>query len=491
MPNAFAYLVLLSFPLFAVVLFRLLPLQRALIWTLISGHLLLPSSMHIKIPMVPLIDRSLVPAISALILCALVAPKRQFVSDLEARFGRQVIFVLLSMVLLTPFLTVLQNTEPMIDGRLYLPGLRLYDAFSMISSILATLIPLWLGLRYLNTQAGHRALLEAFVISSVLYTFPALLEIRISPQLHNWIYGFFPHDFIQHIRDGGFRPVVLLNHGLMVGIYFCIGVLSAAILYREARREGKPSRKWLAAMVWLAGVLVLSKALAALILAVIFGAAVLFFGRRLQVALAVVVAVIVMFYPMLRGAGWIPVDSVYNFALSISEDRAASLKFRLDNEDALLEHANEKPLSGWGSWGRNQLYDPATGRMISTTDGMWIIFIGMFGWMGYIGRFGLLTAPILFYALRHRQLGASLITPGLMMVLSANLIDLLPNAGLVNYVWLMAGAIVGHVLWRNPQEDGALSGSAAGTGGRASWLMTDDPAPPLRQKRSEPRGTAR
>ena len=70
-------------------------------------------------------------------------------------------------------------------------------------------------------------------------------------------------------------------------------------------------------------------------------------------AFAIVVAVIVMFYPMLRGAGWIPVDTVYNMALSISEERAASLKFRLDNEDALLTHANQKPLAGWGSWGRS------------------------------------------------------------------------------------------------------------------------------------------
>ncbi|MDP3194730.1 hypothetical protein [Tabrizicola sp.] len=491
MPNAFAYLVLLSFPLFAVVLFRLLPLQRALIWTMISGHLLLPSSMHIKIPMVPLIDRALVPAVTALVLCALMAPRQQIATNLQARFGRQVIFVLLAMTLLTPFLTVLQNTEPLIQGRSYLPGLSLYDAFSMISTILATLIPLWLGLRYLNTRDGHRALLEAFVISAVLYTFPALIEIRLSPQLHSWIYGFFPHDFVQHIRDGGFRPVVFLNHGLMVGIYFCIGVISAAVLFRETRREGRPSWKWFIAMLWLAGVLVLSKALSALILTVIFGSAVLFLGRRLQVMLAVVVAVVVMFYPMLRGAGWIPVETVYNFALSISEDRAASLRFRLDNEDALLEHANKKPLSGWGSWGRNQLYDPASGEMISTTDGMWIIFIGMFGWIGYIGRFGLLTAPILFFALRHRQLGASLITPGLMIVLAANLIDLLPNAGLVNYVWLMAGAILGHVLWREPQDGDALVGSSAGANFRAAWLMTEETAPPLRQKRSEPRGTAR
>ena len=491
MPNAFAYLVLLSFPLFAVVLFRLLPLHRALIWTILLGHLFLPSGTSFKIPMLPAIDRALVPAVSALILCALMAPRQRPAPDLAARSGRQVIFVLVGLVLLTPFLTVLQNMSPVIDGRVHLPGLRLYDAFSMISQIVINLIPVWLGLRYLNTRAAHRALLEAFVLTGVIYTFPALLEIRISPQLHNWVYGFFPHDFVQHIRDGGFRPVVFLNHGLMVGIYFCISIVSALVLFREARREGGRAWTWLLAAVWLTGVLYLSKSLGALAIALMLGSVVLLFGRRLQIGVAVLVACIVMLYPMLRGSGLIPTETVYNIALSISEDRAASLKFRFDNEEALLAHANEKPIAGWGSWGRNALYDPDTGRMTSVTDGIWVFFIGVFGWVGYIGRFGLLTAPILFFALRARQFGPSMITPGLMVVLSATLIDLLPNAGLVNYVWLMAGAIAGFVFWREAGDNSV----AAGTGGsflampeRAGWLMAEQPVAVGRHKRSEGRG---
>ncbi len=490
MPNTFAYLVLFSFPLVAVLLFRLLPLQRALVWTIISGHLLLPSGTYIKFPMLPAIDRALIPAVSALALCALVAPRITTASDLSARTGRQVIFALVLLVLATPILTVLQNTEPVIDGNIFLPGLRLYDAYGLISQALVSLIPLWLGLRYLNTRDGHRALLEAIAIGGLLYTFPALLEVRISPQLHNWVYGFFPHDFIQHIRDGGFRPVVFLNHGLMVGIFFCISIVASAVLYREARREKRTAWHWLAAVVWLTGVLYLSKSLGALIIAVIFMLAVLLLTRRLQVVIAVFVAFVVMFYPILRGAGWIPVDAIHSFALSISEERAASLKFRLDNEDALLEHANEKPLAGWGSWGRNALYDPLTGEMTSTTDGIWVIFIGVYGWLGYIGRFGLLTVPILFYALRRKSFGPSYLAPGLIMMLAALLIDLLPNAGLVNYVWLTAGAIAGYVLWRDPRESGALADAATpalSVAPRAAWLMAEEAAP-ARQSRSGQRG---
>lgn len=474
MPNLFAYLVLFSFPLVAIALFRRLPLERALVWTLISGHLLLPSETTIKFPMLPAIDRSLVPAASALILCMMMAPKLRLSPDLSARTGRQVILALFGLVIITPILTVLQNTQPIIDGRVFLPGLRLYDAYGLISQILFQMIPLWLGLRYLNTPTGHKALLEAIAIGGIAYTFPALFEIRMSPQLHTWVYGFFPHDFAQAMRDGGFRPLVFLNHGLMVGIFFCMSVISAVVLYREARREGQPAVKWLIAAIWLTLVLYLSKNLGALVLAVIFASAAMFLGRRLQTTLGVAVAVVVMLYPMLRGAGWIPVDTVHAWALSISEERANSLKFRLDNEDALLTHANEKPMAGWGSWGRNSLWDPETGRMTSVTDGIWLNFIGVYGWLGYIGRFGLLTVPILFFALRKRTFTPSLVTPGVVLVLAATLTDLLPNAGLVNYVWLMSGAIAGYVLWRQPDDDSAPAAAHPRGEARAPWLMADD-----------------
>jgi hypothetical protein len=494
MPNIFAFLVLFSFPLVAIALFRTLSLERALVWTLIAGHLLLPSETDIKFPMLPVIDRSSIASVSALILCAIMAPKLRLSLDLSARTGRLVIIGLLALVIVTPILTVLQNAQPVVDGRVFLPGLRLYDAYGLISQILFQMIPFWLGLRYLNTTTGHKALLEAIAIGGLAYTLPALFEIRMSPQLHTWVYGFFPHDFVQAIRDGGFRPVVFLNHGLMVGIFFCMSIISAVVLYREARREGEPAVKWLVAAVWLTLILYLSKNLGALVLAVIFASAAMFLGRRLQTALAVAVAVIVMLYPMLRGAGWIPVDTAYELALSISEERANSLKFRLDNEDALLEHANKKPLAGWGSWGRNSLWDPESGRMTSVTDGIWLIFIGVYGWLGYIGRFGLLTAPILFFALRKRSFGPSLVTPGVMLVLAANLIDLLPNAGLVNYVWLMAGSIAGIVVLRPASDIAETAGTSIveASDARASWLMPEEPGTSQRrQKRSEQRGAMR
>ncbi len=480
MPNTFAFLMLFSWPLVAAVLFRFLPLQKALIWTLIGGFLILPSATQIKLPMIPALDKSLIPAVSALVLCMIWSARVDYAAGWTGRTGRLFIVALLGLLVATPLLTTLQNVEALPIGPTFLPGLRIYDAFSMISSIVVAIIPFYIGLRYLNTQDGHRLLLQAFVFGALAYSVPVLFEVRMSPQLHTWIYGFFPHDFVQHIRAGGFRPVVFLNHGLMVGNFLCLAVLSALCLWREGLREGRTASGWFYGAVWLLCVLVVSKNLGALGITAVVSLFVVFTGKRVQTSFALVVALVVLLYPMLRSAGYVPVDAVHELALSVDEERAASLKFRLDNEDALLAHANEKPVFGWGNWGRNQLYDDVTGEMISVTDGSWIILIGTYGWIGYIAHFGLLTLPVFFYFAKRKEFGPSLITPGLMLLLSAALIDLIPNAGLVNYVWLMAGGLAGYVLWPSPakkgESDGALPHATGATavnpaGGVAKWVM--------------------
>lgn len=503
MPNAFAYLMLFSWPLVSVVLFRVFSLQKALIWTILGGYLILPSGTGIDVPLLPDMDKSLIPALSALVLCMIFAPKVTLEPDWAGRTARLLTFALIGLLITTPILTVLQNPDPIIAGRIFIPGLRIYDAFSMILTVLVTIVPFWIGLRYLNTQEGHKLLLQAFVFGALVYSVPALFEVRMSPQLHTWFYGFFQHDFIQHIRAGGFRPVVFLSHGLMLGILLCIAVLSALILWREALREGKKAGGWMFAAIWLGIVLLVSKNLGAVAITAVLSVLVVFTGRRIQTTFAVSVAVVVMLYPMLRGAGLIPVDAIYDMAASVNVERADSLKFRLDNEDALLAHANEKPVFGWGSWGRNQLYDETTGEMVSVTDGIWIILIGVYGWLGYIAHFGLLTIPILFYFLRRSQFGPSLITPGMMLVLSATLIDLIPNSGLVNYVWLMAGGLTGYVLWRpsnagdtpDPATAPPAPANAAGWAGTpasadgASWVLAGKGAPQRRPRTARQRAS--
>jgi len=79
----------------------------------------------------------------------------------------------------------------------------------------------------------------------------------------------------------------------------------------------------------------------------------------------------------------------------MDEDRAQSLKYRLDNEQALLSRASERFLFGWDVFGRNRIYDEQTVRDMNVTDGQWIITIGQFGLVGFLLQFGLLALPVI------------------------------------------------------------------------------------------------
>ncbi|MCK9912753.1 hypothetical protein MXD81_26600, partial [Microbacteriaceae bacterium K1510] len=80
---------------------------------------------------------------------------------------------------------------------------------------------------------------------------------------------------------------------------------------------------------------------------------------------AAALVLLALLYPSLRASDLFPTTQLYNMALSVSEDRAGSLKFRFDQEQQLLDHARERFLFGWGRFGRNRLYDESSGDDLS------------------------------------------------------------------------------------------------------------------------------
>jgi hypothetical protein len=253
------------------------------------------------------------------------------------------------------------------------------------------------------------------------------------------LYGFFPHSFLQHIRGGGFRPIVFLNHGLMVNLFFVLTLFAAVGLARF--NTGKKRVMLYLVAVFLFVTLLLSKSLGA----VMITAALLpffFMPHRIQRMAVIAVALIALIYPVLRMADLLPVDEIATFAERVSEDRADSLRFRIDQEGALLERAFERPVFGWGGWGRNFIYDEE-GRNLSVPDGLWIIEFGTGGWVRYLALFGLLTWGILGTMFRKYPL--SPVSATMMLILAANLIEVLPNAGMTPLTWLLVGALIGRM----------------------------------------------
>ena len=94
-------------------------------------------------------------------------------------------------------------------------------------------VPYWCGRLYLGSWDGLRTAAAAIVLGGIIYAPLCLLELRISPQLHHWIYGYHQHEFAQTKRDGGYRPMVFMAHGLMVGFWMAAAALTAFWLWRE------------------------------------------------------------------------------------------------------------------------------------------------------------------------------------------------------------------------------------------------------------------
>jgi hypothetical protein len=441
MPNSLAYIALLLWPVVVVVLFRRLPLERALIWSILGGYLILPPVAAIDLPAVPALDKMSIPALSAWLVVRFML-RLPVPLIPESWAGR----VLLAVFVLTPFGTIVTNPEWIpVPQSAPLPGLRLYDAISIIAFQMFVILTYALARSLLATAAALREILIALVVAGLVYTLPMLLEIRLSPQINVWVYGFFQHSFEQMMRQGGFRPIVFLAHGLWVAFFAMTAVLAAASLARsdDARDRGR----MLAVTGYLFVVLVLCKSIGSLVYAVVLLPLVLLMGQRWLIRLSVAMAVLALTYPVLRSAGYIPAEEMVEFAARYSAERAHSLNYRFTNEAALLDHAFRKPWFGWGGYERNLLHDIWTGRVSTIADGRWVIVLGMFGWAGYVGEFGILALP-LFLLWREGELRAAgvLAAPvgALAVIHGVNMVDMLPNATLTPLTWLIAGALLGH-----------------------------------------------
>jgi len=451
MPNPVAYLMLLIWPFVCLGLFRNLPLQRALIWSILGGYLFLPPLAEFNLPLVPGLDKVSIPNLSVLLIIWLGTQEKLQLWPASRLAGFLVVGLVFSAV---P--TVLTNGDPILFQAIRgfepilfpvdaLPGLSIRDIGSVLIGQMLMLVPFLLARQFLADEEGLRELLLAFMIGGLIYSVPSLFEIRFSPQLNTWIYGFFQHSFEQMMRNGGFRPIVFLPHALWLAIFMCIALLSAVALARQTPVIDR--WKMLLLAVYLGMVLLLCKSLASLAYALLLVPMVLLAPPRWQIRLAVVFAAVAVIYPMLRNAGLIPLDAILAQAEAISADRAQSLGYRFMNEERLLARAAEKPWFGWGGWGRNLIRDATNGNILSIPDGRWIIVFGTFGWVGYLGEMGLLALPIFLMGLHLYRQGDAGLSPWiapLLLILGITMMDMLLNATLTPLTWLTAGAILGH-----------------------------------------------
>jgi len=439
--NLVTLLALLAWPVVTLYLYKTRPINRATLWTILGAYMFLPVGADIKFEMIPDFNKDSIANLAALFGCVVVCGQ-------SIRFwkGFGLASFLILIFLFSPFVTNGLNGDAIVINKtVVLPGLGVYDAGSAVIAQFIILIPFFLGRQILRGKTDTQEILRVSVVAGLIYSIPALFEVRFSPQLHTWIYGYFPHMFAEQVRDGGFRPVVFMGHGLLVAFFFCTTAIAAVAFWRTKTRVMPRIRIPASGITaYLSIVLLLCKTASSALYGAFLVPLVCFAKPRTQLGIAVVLASAVLLYPVLRIADLVPTQTAIDFARSISVDRAVSLEDRFVVEDKILERASQRFLFGWGRFGRGFLYDE--GGTEQSADGLWINTLATFGFVGFLAEFGLLSLPVFVaaFALRFAESTKDqLFLSALALILAINLFDLLPNSPLRPWTWLVAGALLG------------------------------------------------
>jgi hypothetical protein len=449
----------------AVVLFRRLPAPVAVLGVVVVGQLFLP---EIQLPQrvpeaplplpLPIVRFTKTGTLSyALLLGSLLFDRRRWAAVYPRWYDLP-----MALWCVAPLISSIVNEIGPLGG--------LYDgAVESLQQTLTWGVPYWFGRLYLGSRDGLRALATAVVLGGLAYVPLCLVEMRFSPQLHRWVYGFHQHDFIQAIRAGGYRPMVFLEHGLAVALWMAVAALVAFWLwwegvYRWFRLPGQWSVPVGLLVLVLAATAALCRSVGALILG-LGGVAVLLTSRYLRTALPLIaLAAVPPAYVVARYTeAWTAKDLVDWTRARISPERAESLDFRLRNETLLLKKAKERPVFGWGGWGRSRIID-VRGEDRSVTDSLWIITLGTTGGFGLTMLLTALLLPIVRFLWhappRHWSGAADAPAAALAVAFGLHVNDCLFNAMLNPVFMLAAGALAGAAARLGPAQADRAAGAA-------------------------------
>jgi hypothetical protein len=438
-------------------------LARTTAWMMLVPAMFLPARFEIELAGLPDLDKHRVAFLSIAVALELFHPTGLRPRLRAHGFARAVLGVLA----LGAFLTALTNRDPLVYGPTVLPGLTPWDGVSSAAGLFVDVyLPFAIGERVFRTERDVLALLDVLGTCALVYAPLALVEVLLSPQLHRWVYGYYPHMFFQHIRGGGYRPMLFMSHGLSVAMFAFVCLQASIALARvRARTWVEPGPRIAVAAVLLAA----CKSLGAALYGAAGAALQYLVSERAKARVVAALAVVVLAYPVLRIEGLFPTEAVVAAFRRVSPERAASLAFRFDQEERLLLRANERPIWGWGPWNRPHVF-ASWGQRVSISDGTWVILLGESGYVGFAGFFALLLAPLARFARVQRRMPprTQVLVGALALILAVSAVDLLPNSRSDYLSTVYAGALLavagryGRSARRAPGADGpgALAGEA-------------------------------
>jgi len=416
-----------GWPLVVIIFFLNLPPRRAVIYSMMGAWMFLPIAGY-SLPGIPDVTKMSIACVSVTVVAmvfdpAFFRPFRWFWGDL-----------FLLAWLLVPIPSCM------------LSSIGLYEGISgTVNQAIGWGLPFLLGRTYFSSAEALNELATAFFVAGLVYLPLVLFEVRMSPQLHSWIYGFHQHSFLQARRGGGFRATVFMQHGLAVATFMATATVCGVYLYfHKLLKPIYSAPAWLGVAGVIVGTLLCKSAYS--ILLMFLGIAALILSTKFKTrAIFLILASVPVVYLFARTFGQWDAQILRDAALLISEDRKGSLGVRLDSEDSLW-----KWLQGDVLFGRARMDELLSaprevwGRFIP--DGFWLIALGKYGMVGLVSVFGLLLAPVFVYLGRmkpnqmfsQRYAGATC----LCLILAMYAMDNLLNAMLNPMFLLAAGGLL-------------------------------------------------
>jgi len=313
-------------------------------------------------------------------------------------------------------------------------------------------LPYFVGRLYFGSLDGLRQLAIGFFAGGLAYIPFTLIEGVRGPILHQMVYGVNAfEDWGQARRLGGWRPVVFMQHGLMVGLWMMTAALIGVWLWQTGTLKKFLGRNIKTLVIVLTIAFFLCRSTGAYSLFA-FGLIVLFSAKHFRTSLPLLFIIgYIVFYLYVAASGQFSSDDAVGFITQIfGEERAASMKFRFDMEEILGDKARQAFLFGWGDGGGNRVYNQY-GQDISVTDSLWIIAFGVNGAVGLASLFSSLLLPVVVFCVSKypaRTWANPKVAPAAVLAVSLTMyvFDCVLNAMTNPIFALIAGGLSGLVL---------------------------------------------
>jgi hypothetical protein len=435
--NFLAAFALFAYIPFAFILFVFLPPRKAVIYDFLVAWLFLPMS---HLPLHGFTDLNKMSAACVGTLAAALV----FDSPTVFSFRPKIWDIPMLVWCVCPFVSSIGN------------GFDSYDAFSAVAyQVTSWGLPYFIGRIYFTDLKGLRELAIGIVAGGLVYVPLCWFEIRMSPQLNVWVYGYHQHDFSQTVRYGGYRPMVFMQHGLAVAMWMVTASLTAFWLWRckAADKVLGISIGW--ATVILIGTSLCLRSVGAELLMILGLATLVLTGSTKSRTWILLLTLVPPLWITVRVANLWDGKNLVAFMKEYDARSADSLEVRFHSEHVLSARALEHPIYGWSPW--YFLTKKVNIQLQGIPDQLWIIAFGQFGLIGLISLTTSLLMPIWLVArripVRYWTHAGAAAPAAMAMLLTLHMCDNLFNA-MVNPIYMIcAGGLTAlSFSFRSPAE---------------------------------------